>query len=121
MTVSYVEFLGQRHPLCFSLAASEKILEEFKSLENMSDAIAGYDLVKKGQAVDGGLKIGRKWGRIYLSGGGEDWPPEVPGRPAEGIDVRDPKARQAIFDGIRSDTERTGEAEGKNGEPASGQ
>ena len=121
MKVSYVEFLGQKHPLCFSLAASEKILEEFKSLGAMSDAITGDDLVKKVYALDRVLQILMKAGRIYLSACGEDLPPELPCRPADLIDVRDPKATQAIFDVMRSDTERTVEAEGKNGKPASDQ
>ena len=115
MKVTYVEFLGQKHPLCFSLAASEKILDA------MSDAITGDDLANKVHAIDRVLQILMKAGRIYASACGEDLPPELPCRPADLIDVRDPKATQAIFDVMRSDTERTVEAEGKNGEATSDQ
>ena len=121
MKVSYVEFLGQKHPLCFSLAASEKILEEFKSLDAMSDAIAGDDLANKVHAIDRVLQILMKAGRIYASACGEDLPPELPCRPADLIDVRDPKATQAIFAVLRSVTERTVVADGKNAGPASDQ
>lgn len=121
MKVSYVEFLGQKHPLCFSLAASEKILEEFKSLDAMSDAITGDDLANKVHAIDRVLQILMKAGRIYASACGEDLPPELPCRPADLIDVRDPKTTHAIFDVMKADTDRTVEAEGKNGKPASDQ
>lgn len=121
MKVSYVEFLGQKHPLCFSLAASEAILEEFQSLGAMSDAITGEDVAKKVHAIDRVLQILMKAGRIYASACGEDLPPELPCRPADLIDVRDPKATQAIFDVMKADTERTVEAVGKNGETTSGQ
>lgn len=121
MKVTYVEFLGQNHPLCFSLAASEKILEEFKSLDAMSDAITGDDLANKVHAIDRVLQILMEAGRIYASACGEDLPPELPCRPADLIDVRDPKATHAIFDVMKADTDRTVEAEGKNGEATSGQ
>lgn len=117
MKVTYVEFLGQKHPLCFSLAASEKILEEFGSLESMSQAITGEDVPRKVHALDRVLQILMKAGRIYVSACGEDLPPELPCRPADLIDVRDPQAVAAIFAVMRSDTERTVEAEAKNGEP----
>lgn len=121
MKVSYVEFLGQKHPLCFSLAASEKILGEFGSLEAMSDAITGDDLAEKVRALDRVLQILMKAGRIYASACGEDLPPELPCRPADLIDVRDPKATRAIFDVMKSDTERTVEAEVKNAGPTPGE
>lgn len=120
MKVSYVEFLGQKHPLCFSLAASEKILSEFGSLEAMSNAITGNDLEEKVKALDRVLQILMKAGRIYVSACGDDLPVELPCRPADLIDVRDPKATMAIFDVMKSDTERTVEAEpAKNGETTS--
>ena len=117
MKVTYVEFLGQKHPLCFSLAASEKILEEFGSLENMSLEITGKDVIRKVHALDRVLQILMKAGRIYVSACGDDLPPELPCRPADLIDVRDPKAVEAIFSVMRTDTERTVETDTKNGEP----
>lgn len=121
MKVTYVEFLGQKHPLCFSLAASEKILEEFGSMEAMSHAVTGQDVVRKVHAIDQVLQILMQAGRIYVSACGEELPPELPCRPADLIDVTDPKAVTAIFAAVRSDTERTVEAEAKNGEATSGQ
>ena len=121
MEVRCVWCLVQRNPLGLCMGASETILAEFKRLDEMRDAIAGDVLVKKGHALDRVLQILMKAGRIYLSACGEDVPPELPCRPADLIDVRDPKATQAIFDVMRSDTERTVEAEGKNGKPASDQ
>ena len=100
MKVSYVEFLGQKHPLCFSLAASEAILEEFQSLEAMSDAITGEDVAIKVHAIDRVLQILMKAGRIYASACGEDLPPELPCRPADLIPDELEKIRAEIPAGL---------------------
>lgn len=116
MKVSYVEFLGQKHPICFSLAASEQLVETFGSMEQFAKSLDGSDLAKTAQAVDLTFQILLKAGRIYAAAIGEDLPPELPCRPADLIDVRDRKEVAAIFQAIREDTTRTVETEPKNGE-----
>lgn len=115
MKVTYIELLGQDHPLCFSLAASEKILEQFDSLEDMSEAVTGKDLAKKVHAIDTVLQILMQAGRIYVHALGETLPPELPCRPSDVIDIREPKAVQAIFEAMTAGVKRTVEIEQKNG------
>ena len=116
MRVSYVEFLGQKHPICVSLAATEQLVEAFGSLEQFADALDKSDLARTAQAVDTTFQILLKAGRIYASAMGEELPPELPCRPADLIDVRDRSAIAAIFAAMRADTSRTVEVEQKNGE-----
>ena len=120
MKVSYVEFLGQKHPICFSLAASEQLVEAFGSMEQFANELDGGDLAKTARAVDITFQILLKAGRVYASAIGEELPPELPCRPADLIDVRDKSAIAAIFAAIRSDTSRTVEVEPKNGEATPG-
>lgn len=120
MKVSYIELLGQKHPLCMSLAAAEELTEEFGDLSKMADELDGKNLSKMARAVDRILTILLKAGRIYAGALGEKLPPELPCRPADLIDVRDQAAVQAIFSAMRADTERTVEVEGKNAEATSG-
>lgn len=116
MRVSYVEFLGQKHPICFSLAATEQLVEAFGSMEQFAKELEGDDLGKTARGVDTTFQILLKAGRIYASAMGEELPPELPCRPADLIDVRDRSAIAAIFAAIRTDTSRTVEVEPKNGE-----
>ena len=121
MKLSYVELLGQKHPICFSLAASEELVKEFGSMEHFADALDGNDLAQTAQAVDKTFQILLKAGRIYASAIGEELPPELPCRPADVIDVRDKEPIASIFESVRSDAKRTVETESKNGEAASDQ
>ena len=118
MKLSYVEFLGQKHPICFSLAASEELVEAFGSMEDFADALDGKDLAQTARAVDKTFQILLKAGRIYASAIGEELPPELPCRPADLIDVRDKDAISSIFEAVQADTKRTVETESKNGEAA---
>lgn len=120
MKVSYIELLGQKHPLCLSLAAVEALTEEFGDLSKMADELDERNLSKMASAVDRILTILLKSGRTYAGALGEELPPELPCRPADLIDVRDQAAVQAIFSAMRTDAERTVEVEGKNAEATSG-
>lgn len=118
MKLSYIELLGEKHPLCFSLAASEKLIREFGSLGKMAEKLESGDLAETARAVDNILSILMEAGRIYCNAIGENLPSELPCRPADVIDIRDGSAISAIFESIRSDTERTVEVEEKNGKAA---
>ena len=120
MKVSYIELLGQKHPLCMSMSAAEELTEEFGGLDKMADMLDQDDVPKMARAVDRILTILMKAGRIYAGALGEELPPELPCRPADLIDVRDQAAVQAICSAMRADTERTVEVEGKNAEATSG-
>ena len=121
MRLTYVEFLGQKHPLCFSLAAVEKLVESFGSLDHLADALSSGDIAQLSASVDQVFRILMEAGRIYAKAIGEDLPPELPCRPADLIDVRDKSELQVIFDAMKMDSARTVETAPKNGEAAAGQ
>lgn len=114
MRTSYIELLGRNYPLCLSLSAAEELVNAFGSLDAMADLLDGQDISKMTKAVDTILSVLMKAGRIYAQALGEEVPPELPCRPADLIDVREQHAVQSIFNAMRSDTERTVEADIKN-------
>ena len=114
MRVSYIELLGEQHPLCFSLAASEELSEKFGSLEKMQKEMVSKDISKVAKAFDTILTILLKAGRIYVSATGGKLPAELPCRPADLIDVTDREAVRSIFTVISADTARTVETKTKN-------
>ena len=52
MKVTYIELLGERHPLCFSLAASEALDESFGGLDRMTQALSSGSLSQTAKAPD---------------------------------------------------------------------
>lgn len=115
MKVSYIELLGEQHPMCFSLAASEELSAKFGGLEKMENALASKDIAQVAHAVDTVLDCLLKAGRIYVTAAGGELPAELPCRPADLIDVTDGSAVKAIFTAIATDTARTVETKVKNG------
>jgi len=75
MKVTYIELLGERHPLCFSLAASEALDESFGGLDRMTQALSSGSLSQTAKAVDTVLQILMKAGRGYFGGGAPPSPP----------------------------------------------
>ena len=118
MRVTYIELLGQQHPLCFSLAASEAMDEAFGGLDKMQEELQSGSICRVAKATDKVLTILLKAGRIYASARGEELPDKLPCRPADLIDASSKKAIYAIFSVISSDTEREVETASKNGEAA---
>ena len=98
MKVSYIELLGEKHPLCFSLAAASEVTEAFGGLENMSKSLSLDDIGKAAKAIDAVLTILMRAGRIYVKASGGELPPELPCRPSDLIDVTDGSAIRAIFE-----------------------
>lgn len=122
MRVTTIELAGHEHPLCFSLSATEALIEEYGSLEAMSEALDGADTAAQIRAVDTVLSILLDAGRRYYETMGYELPPALTGRPGDVIDVTDPSAIATIFKAIRTDTERKVEAApSKNGKPRRGQ
>ena len=115
MKVSYIELLGEQHPMCFSLAASEELSAKFGGLEKMENALASKDIAQVAHAVGEVLDCLLKAGRIYVSAAGGELPAELPCRPADLIDVTDGSAVKAIFTAIATDTARMVETKVKNG------
>lgn len=118
MKITYIELANQRYPLCFSLAASEKLSAEFGGLANMQHAMQSGSESDSIRAMDKILTILMDAGRIYQGACGEPVPPPLSCRPADLLDARDPTAMTAIMDAIICDTEREVEVDTKNGEAA---
>lgn len=116
MRVSYIELLGQKHPMCFSLTASAELDAAFGGLESLSDRIQSGSLAQQAEAINRAVEILMKAGRVYAAAMGMDVPDPLPCAPADVIDVTDGAAVRAIFSTIAGDTEREVETEGKNGE-----
>lgn len=115
MRITYIELAGKKHPLCFSLAASEELDEYFGGLSNMQAELGCGDIGRIIRAADKVLQVLLRAGRVYVGACGEELPPELPCRPADLIDVTG-DAMGAIFAAIRNDTEREVEAATKNAE-----
>ena len=117
MKVSYIELAGEKHPMCFSLSATEDIIETFGSVDAMSDAVTGGDLLTQLRAVDKTLEILLRAGRAYCTAMGEQLPAPLRCRPADLIDVTSGEAVRAIFETMRHDSAREVETASKNAEP----
>ena len=113
MKVTYIELLGERHPLCFSLAASEALDEAFGGLDRMTQALSSGSLSQTAKAVDMVLQILMKAGRVYCGARGDELPPPLPCRPADLLDVRDGSTVGLILTAISGDSEREVEAASK--------
>lgn len=121
MKISYIELLGQKHPMCFSLTAATEMDEAFGRLDSMTDRIREGSLVQQAEAINKAVEILLKAGRIYASACGMELPEPLPCAPADLIDVTDGAAVRAIFSTISGDTEREVKAVSKNAEATPGQ
>lgn len=117
MKVSYVELLGQKHPLCFSIGAYEEIGEIYGTMDNMQAEIAADDMVRAAKATEQVLQLLLKAGRSRAKTCGEELPEPISYRIGDLIDIRD--GRNLIIGCMKADTERkvrtTGNAEATQG------
>lgn len=120
MKVTYIELLGQKHPLCFSLKAYEEVLASFGSMDALYATLTSSDLTDIIRGLDELLPILMRAGRLYASAIGEQLPPALKCRPSDVLDARDPAALGAVIASIKNDTARTVETVPKNGEATSG-
>lgn len=120
MKVTYIELLGKQHPLCFSLAASEKLDEAFGDLDRMQAELFSGNVKRVVKAADTILQVLLNAGRIYMSACGEPLPDPLPCRPADVIDVADQSAINAIWASIRDDSKQEVATETKNAEATQG-
>lgn len=120
MRVSYIELLGAKHPMCFSLTAATELDEAFGGLDAMSEQIQSGGLAARAVAINKTLEILMRAGRIYASASGMELPDPISCRPADLIDVTDGSAVRAIFSAISGDMEREVETVEKNGEATQG-
>ena len=119
MRISYIELkAGERHPLCFSLSATERLIDEFGDLDKMRKAITETgSLSDQIKSIDIVLTVLLEAGRNYCKEMGIEMPPAIKCRPADLIDITDPAAVQAIFSTISTNSEREVEASAKKQAP----
>ena len=118
MKVSYIELLGKKYPLCFSLTAATEMEEAFGGLDKLSERLTGGGIARQAVAVNTALEILLKAGRVYASASGMEVPEPLPCAPADLIDVTDGAAVKAIFSTVAGVTEREVETVPPNGEAA---
>lgn len=116
MKIGYIELGKEKHPMCFSISASEQICEEFGSFDGMAKALDDKDTAKRLSAIDSVLSIMMDAGRKACDVMGEEIPPPPAFRPADVIDISD--ALDAIYGTISKDSARTVEAKPKKADPA---
>lgn len=118
MKIGYIELAGEKHPLCFSLSATEEICEKFGSLDGMGKALEEDDFKTRIGNIDSILTILMKGGRRYCEVMGQELPLPLPCRPADVLGVFDKDAIAAIRETISRDSARTVEAKPKKADPA---
>lgn len=118
MKVSYIELLGKKYPLCFSLSASERLSDAFGGMDKMQEALSDTkDIGKLAKAVDTILTALMDAGNIYCKMANIETPEKLLCRPSDLIDMSDPAAISAIFSAISAGNEREVEvADSKNAE-----
>ena len=114
MKVTYLTLQGEKHPLCFSLSATEELISTFGDLDRMKAELFGNDLAKKIRASVTVLDILLRAGRRYAETMGEPLPPQIKGSVADLIDGSDKTAITAIFGTIEAGSEREVETKQKN-------
>lgn len=120
MRMTYINLLGCRHPLCFSLAAYEEVLSTFGSMENLYAALTSENLAEIIHGLDELLPILMKAGRIYAAEIGEQLPPELKCKPLDVLDASDPLVLGTVISAIQKGTSRSVEIAQKNGEATPG-
>jgi len=120
MKISYIELLGKKYPLCFSLAATEKLNDAFGSMEKMTEAVTGNNVGDMAKAIDIILTVLMEAGRKYCKVTGQECPEPLECRPADLIDLTDPSAVSAIYSAMAVGKEREVEVSSKNAETTQG-
>lgn len=79
MRVTYINLLGEEHPLCFSFSAIEEITDKFGGMSEMQEVLFSDDLGKQMKAVGQLLAILLKAGRRHAKLVGLPLPKEIEG------------------------------------------
>lgn len=121
MKITYLELLGEKHPLCCSLTATAELEEAFGSLEQMAEALTRGGIRARMETVNQTLEILMRAGRVYVQAEGGALPEPLPCAPSDLMDVTDGEAIKAIFSTISGDTRREVETEPKKEGAAPGE
>ena len=116
MKLHYIELLGEKHPLCFSMTAARNLTEQFGSIEEMGAQLMSNDVNTRRSAVNDCLKELLKAGRIYARAKGDPVPRELTCEVADLVGPETVPLVALILNVIRKDSVREVEIEdtGKN-------
>ena len=115
MRITYIELLGERHPLCFSLSAIEQIADTFGGIEEMQAALGDdSNTVKQMKNVITLLKILMRAGRRYYKLMDEELPRDLIDNVGDLLDFSDPRATAAVFEAIGAGSEEEIKTQSKN-------
>ena len=117
MELRYIELLGEKHPLCFSMSAAQNLTRHFGSMEEMGEQIMNEDVsVRRAAVVDVIAEMIRS-GRVYAKAMGYDVPNPIPCDIADILEPDTVPLVGLILSVLRRDSSRDVEIEGagKNG------
>ena len=118
MKKSYIELLGEKHPMCFSLSAVEALCDEFGDIKELPARLKSGTLGDQAKTLDKILCILLNAGRKYCEIAGEELPEKLKCRPADVLDISEMKDSIAgVFEIFANDAKREVEAKTKNAEP----
>lgn len=118
MKIKTIELLGEQHPLCFSMTASQNLTERFGSIQAMGEQLMSDDRSIRVDAINDVLTELLRAGRIYAKAKGEELPREITCKP---VDIMPPDTAEPvalIISVLAADAKREVEVEntGKNAE-----
>lgn len=118
MKVQYIELLGERHPLCFSMTAAKEITEDFGSFEEMANQIMSDNVSIRRDAATRAITVLLRAGRAYARARGDELPKEITCPVADIIGPETVPLVTLILTVIQGDSKRevATEDKGKNGE-----
>lgn len=112
MERQYIELLGEKHPLCFSMSAAQRLTERFGSLDEMGAQLGSEDASIRRDAINDALEELMQAGRVYAKALGEPLPPQLPCKPADVLPPQTAPVLALILRTMRGDSQRDVEAEG---------
>ena len=118
MRMSYIEILGQKHPVCLSLTAAAELEDACGGLSDFLTRVKTSSFAKQTEYINKTVEILLKAGRIYASASGLELPDPLPCSPADLIDVMDAEVIDSVFAVFHKDTEREVETVPKNQDAA---
>ena len=122
MELQYIELLGEKQPMCFSMTAAQNLTRKFGSIEEMGEQLMNDDVSIRRDAINDALTELICAGRTYARAKGDPLPPELPCAVADVIDPETVPYVIKILSVLKRDSAREVEIgeTGKNGGATSG-
>lgn len=117
MELHYIELLGDKQPMCFSMTAAQNLTRHFGSIEEMGEQLMNEDVSIRRDAINDALAELIRAGRAYAKAKGDPLPPELPCAVADVVGPETVPLVTLILNVLKRDSAREVEIEetGKNG------